>query len=128
MTHRSHDPFAGSRRRERASERERRSSDTGTADADAAATPSSDDVELEPLHDDSVLDLVELDALVGTMVDGTGVPLGEGIEAVADGTEVELVNDWSTLTVEQLRDELRARDLQVSGTKAELVARLEAAG
>ena len=37
-------------------------------------------------------------------------------------TEVEAYEDW---TVEELRDELRARDLHTSGSKGELISRLE---
>jgi large subunit ribosomal protein L24 len=45
-------------------------------------------------------------------------------EAEADGDEEE-AQDWSALTVPELKAALRERDLPVSGKKAELVARLE---
>lgn len=39
-------------------------------------------------------------------------------------TVVALEGDWENETVDDLREHLRARDLPVSGSKAELVARL----
>lgn len=45
-------------------------------------------------------------------------------EETTDDT-VEVDEGWSTYTKEELADELRARGLAVSGTKDELVARLD---
>lgn len=48
-----------------------------------------------------------------------------GEEAVAD--ESASGNDYSSLTVDELQDQLRDRDLPVSGNKDELIARLQEA-
>jgi SAP domain len=55
----------------------------------------------------------------------TGGPVDEPAVGAQAEEEGEL-SDYTGMTVEQLQDELRSRDLPTSGTKAELIARLEA--
>ena len=56
----------------------------------------------------------------------SAVPIhrSSGWQVVEDDTEADEGDDLSELTVEELKDEARARNLPVSGTKAELLERL----
>ena len=47
------------------------------------------------------------------------------MEFTSSRRECEDMTDYESLTVAELKDVLRERDLRVSGKKAELIARLE---
>jgi hypothetical protein len=67
----------------------------------------------------------ELDAEI--TVARSAVPVHQSTGWYQVEEDVPLPDDLGDLTVDDLRDLLRARDLPVSGTKAELVSRLRAA-
>eukprot|EP00980_Cylindrotheca_fusiformis_P000851 scaffold221_cov120-Cylindrotheca_fusiformis.AAC.12 len=85
----------------------------------------SDDLETEDLFAD--LDLETLAAEARAAVDAQ--PLDEPSDDVLQELEDELnlgaAKDYSSMTVIQLKDELRSRGMKVSGNKSELIKRLE---
>mmetsp|Transcript_25671 Transcript_25671/g.31039 ORF Transcript_25671/g.31039 Transcript_25671/m.31039 type:complete len:349 (+) Transcript_25671:51-1097(+) len=69
--------------------------------------------------------VVSLQAVeISESVSGLEMAMAE-LDEVDECEESEEIVDWSQMTVKMLRDELRHRDLKVSGRKAELIQRLE---
>ena len=82
-------------------------------------------VDLEAFHDVELRELAHFLELPGARK-ASRTELIEGIEDARAEVEEELGEGpvWADKTVEELKDELRDRDLAVSGAKDDLIARL----